>query len=184
LAEWPCKLIAQPERGGLSVNPVTALKVRRGGPAGTYLRQGNAVEISYDPKLAADPWALVATLAHELAHYFLDDYRKMPPGGAAGFEPSTDLCVVYLGFGLFAANTAFRFQQMQDFQSQGWSYSRHGYLKEREWTFALAVFLNLREIDPAPAVAHLKPHLASQLKRSLRYLNANPSIVSKIAAAR
>jgi len=57
-------------------------------------------------------------------------------------------------------------------------------LKEREWTFALAVFLNLREIDPAPAVAHLKPHLASQLKRSLRYLNANPSIVSKIAAAR
>ncbi len=183
LADWPCRLIAQPERGGLVVNPVTALKVRRGGPAGTYLRQGNAAEISYDPKLVNDPWALVATLAHELAHYFLDDYRKMPPGGAEGFEPSTDLGVVYLGFGLFAANTAFRFQQTQDFQSQGWAYSRLGYLKEREWTFAIAVFLRLRGIDPVQATPHLKPHLASQLKRSLRYLDANPGIVREISAA-
>jgi len=183
LAEWPCNLIAQPDRGGLAVNAVTAMKVRRGAPAGTYLRQGNAAEISYDPKLIADPWALIATLAHELSHYFLDDYRKMPPGGAEGFEPATDLGVAYLGFGLFAANSAFRFHQTQDFQSQGWATSRLGYLKEREWVFALAVFLALRGIDPAVAATHLKPHLASQLKRTIRYLKANPSIVAQIAAA-
>ena len=183
LGDWPCRLLAQPDRGGLTVNPVTALKARRSAPAGTYLREGNIAEISYDPKLVADPWGLVATLAHELSHYFFDGYRKMPPGGAEGIEPATDLGVVYLGFGLFAANSAFQFQQTQDFQSQGWSYSRLGYLKEREWVFALAVFLVLREIDPKPATAHLKPHFASQLKRTIRYLNDNPAIGASIAAA-
>jgi hypothetical protein len=85
LSEWPCRLIAQPERGGLVVNSVTAMKVQRGAPAGTYLRDGNIAEISYDPKLASDPWGLIAVLAHELSHYYLDNPRKMPPGGRRQF---------------------------------------------------------------------------------------------------
>lgn len=183
MSEWPCHLVPQHDHGDLSVNPVTALKIVRGAPAGTYRREGNAAEITYDPGLLNDPWALVATLAHELSHYYLDNYRKMPPGGPYKMEPTTDLGVVYLGFGLFAANTAFRFTQHQDFQSQGWQYRRLGYLKEREWVFALAIFLSLRGADAAAVMPHLKPHLVSQLKRTLRYLAANPTIVADIRAA-
>ena len=142
-----------------------------------------AAEITYDPRLVNDPWAFVATLAHELSHYYLDNYRAMPPGGPYKMEPTTDLGAVYLGFGLFAANTAFRFTQHQDFQSQGWQYQRLGYLKEREWVFALAIFLGLREIGVAAVVEYLKPHMQRQLKRTLRYLAANPTILAGLRAA-
>jgi hypothetical protein len=182
MSEWPCRLVPQHDHGELTVNPITALKVVRGAPAGTYRRDGNAAEITYDPRLIDDPWALVATLAHELSHYYLDNYRAMPPGGPYKMEPTTDLGVVYLGFGLFAANTAFRFTQHQDFQSQGWQYRRLGYLKEREWVFALAIFLSLRGIDTQAATSYLKPHMVSQLKRTLRYLAANPTILTQIGA--
>jgi hypothetical protein len=93
------------------------------------------------------------------------------------------LGVVYLGFGLFAANTAFRFKQTQDLQSQGWGYSRLGYLKEREWVYALAVFLLLRGIDIAVALPYLKPHMASQMKRTARYLRNNSAVLDDIRAA-
>lgn len=183
MSEWPCRLVPQHDHGELTVNPITALKVIRGAPAGTYRRDGNAAEITYSPRLVNDPWALVATLAHELSHYFLENYRAMPPGGPYKMEPTTDLGVAYLGFGLFAANTAFRFTQHQDFQSQGWQYQRLGYLKEREWVFALAVFLSLRGIGAESATPYLKPHMASQLKRMMRYLAANPTILSGVRAA-
>ncbi len=180
MQEWPCELIEQPDSGGLTVNPVTALKVRRAAPAGTFMHDGNAAQISYSPSLLKDRVALVSTLAHELAHYLIGHPRRMPPGGGSGLEPATDLAVTYLGFGIFGANSAFQYQQHQDYMSQGWGYSRLGYIKEREWIFALAVFLALKGLDASAAKPHLKSHLASQLNRTQKYLQLNPSILERI----
>jgi len=54
-------------------------------------------------------------------------------------EPLTDLLTVFLGFGVFTANAAFRIEQHQDGRSQGWSARRQGYLSEEEFGYALAV---------------------------------------------
>jgi hypothetical protein len=180
MSDWPCELIEQPEPGELIVNPVTALKVRKAAPAGTFMHDGNAAQISYSPSLLKDRLALVSTFAHELAHYLIGHPRRMPPGGGPGLEPATDLAVTYLGFGIFGANSAFRYQQHQDFMSQGWGYTRLGYIKEREWVFALAVFLALKGLDASAAKPHLKDHLASQLKRTQKYLELNPQILERI----
>jgi hypothetical protein len=180
MQEWPCELIEQPDTGSLTVNPVTALRVRKASPAGTFMHDGNAAQISYSPSLLKDRVALVSTLAHELAHYLIGHPKRMPPGGGSGLEPATDLAVAYLGFGIFGANSAFQYKQHQDFMSQGWSYSRLGYIKEREWVFALAIFLALKDIKADVAKPHLKSHLASQLNRAEKYLQQNSNILERI----
>jgi hypothetical protein len=53
---------------------------------------------------------LVATLAHELGHIIL-----LRPGlikrTKEDMEPLNDLLTIFLGFGIFTANAAFRFEQ-------------------------------------------------------------------------
>jgi hypothetical protein len=48
---------------------------------------------------------------------------------------------------------------------RGW---RKGYLPERAWIFALAVFLHLRKQSPEDARLHLKPYLIADLGKALR----------------
>jgi hypothetical protein len=123
---------------------------------------------------------LVATLAHELAHYRLAGVPTEPPGGADALEFATDLTTVYLGFGLFGANSAFNFRQYQDVMSQGWEAARQGYLSEREWVFALAVYLELRQQSSTEAKSFLKPHLYSDLRKAQRYFERNPHVLAVI----
>jgi hypothetical protein len=80
-----------------------------------------------------DPLSLVATIAHELGlgGGMLDP--KTPD-----HEPMTDLLTVFLGLGIFTANSATRFKQYQDDRRQGWSMQSLGYLPEQVYGYALA----------------------------------------------
>ena len=60
-----------------------------------------AIVISYVPALLKRPDHLIATLAHELAHYLLATARDSPPCEKEEREFLTDLAAVYLGFGVF-----------------------------------------------------------------------------------
>src|SRR5436305_643584 len=91
-------------------------------------------------------------------------------GGEDLHEYTTDLLTVYLGFGTFSANSAFNFSQHQDVMSQGWRYSRLGYLGERGFVFALAIFLELRNQSSDDVKSFLKPHLSADLLKARRYL--------------
>ena len=85
---------------------------------------------------------------------------------------------VYLGFGIFGANSAFNFSQHRDVMSQGWKYSRHGYLGERGLIFALAIFLELKKQTSDDVEPLLKRHLFSELKKARRYLNKRNMLLS------
>jgi hypothetical protein len=152
------------------VGDVTALKPIDHAPAGTFGTDGNEVVITYQPADVADPAKLIATFIHELAHYLLATRRSESPGGEDLHEYTTDLMTVYLGFGVFQANAAFNFSQHQDVMSQGWQYSRMGYLSERAFVFALAIFLELRGEGSDDANRFLKSHLAADLAKVRRYL--------------
>lgn len=181
LGEWTCRLIAQPERPQARVNEITALRPAGGHmPLGTFGVDGNEVVITYDSASLKDPAVLIATLAHELAHYLLATFPETPPGGKDNVEFATDLATVYLGFGLFGTNTAVQFQQHQDVGSQGWSLSRQGYLTEAEWCFALAVFLRLRGLGIDDAKPYLKDYLVGQLRQSLSYLDGKPDLIESL----
>lgn len=181
MAEWPCELVAQAARPNQRVAELGYVKIDSGSlPAGTFSRAGNKALITYDPDSVDKPAVLVATLAHELAHYLLHSVRDLPPGGDVMEEFATDLTTVYLGFGLFGANQAFNFSQFRDVYSQGWSTSGLGYLGERDWAFALAVYCALRGDDVAVLKEWMKPYLFTDVRKAARYLRKTPQTLAKI----
>jgi hypothetical protein len=150
---------------------------------GTFSIAGNAVQISYVPTLLARPERLIATLAHELAHYLLATAPTAPPCEDDEHEFLTDLTAAYLGFGVFMANSVFEFEAIQDGPMQGWRYGRSGYLPEQDLVFATALYITVKELDPHPAYQCLKPHLAKLLKRALRDLTSDKQLVEQIRAS-
>jgi hypothetical protein len=179
MAAWECGLVAQPEQSPLLVGEMVALERSEPAPAGTFGLEGNAPLITYDPSLADDPLKLVAVLIHELAHLRLMDLG-LPPGGEACVERATDLATVALGFGLFGSNCAFGFERYQGPISQGWRSARLGYLEEREWAFALAVFLTLTGRDVGETKRYLKGHLFADLGRAVAVLRARPAALAAV----
>jgi hypothetical protein len=123
--------------------------------------------------LLKDPVPLVATIAHELGHVILIGGGLLDPAAAADHESITDLLTVFLGFGIFNANSAARFGQFQDAGRQGWSMSRLGYLPQTVYGYALAKFATRRgEHKPAWA-RHLTTNVRAYFKSSHAWLARN-----------
>jgi hypothetical protein len=122
-----------------------------------------------------DPMSLVATIAHELGHAILLG-RKLMTAKTSDHEPMTDLLTVFLGLGIFTANSAGRFTQYQDDKRAGWSMQRLGYLPENVFGYALAKFAAERgELKPRWA-RHLSPNVKADFKQARRWLEQNPLI--------
>jgi len=140
------------------------------GAGGLYHHDPEArPHIEINEEQLKDPMSLVATLAHELGHIIL-----LRPGlvdrADPQMEPLNDLLTIFLGFGIFTANSAFRFEQHQDSTSQGWSARRLGYLSEEQLGYALARFAFERgETKPAWR-AFLATNVKSYMKRSAAWL--------------
>ena len=124
-----------------------------------------------------DPLALVATMAHELGHVILLGGGLMNPK-SVDHEPMTDLLTVYLGLGIFTANSAGRFKQFQEDRRIGWSMQRLGYLSEEVFAYALAKFAMERIEDRIMWERHLSTNVKSYFKRSRAWLAKNPQFVA------
>lgn len=181
LQEWECEL-----RPGERSRPIDAGNthlLRHEGPSapsGTFeITGGDAsrVVITYNPDLEGNPTSLIATFAHELAHYLLYSAGTVPPGGWDLHELHADLCAVYLGFGIFLANSARSFSQFQSGGEAGWSSSLQGYLSESALVTALAVTERLAGRDPLDAAPFLKDYLRKDLRNASRALaKAHPDL--------
>ena len=115
---------------------------------------------------------MVATIAHELGHLILlgDGHidRSTPD-----HEPMTDLLTVFLGPGIFGANSAARFRQHERGGWHGWSMRRLGYLSQEIYGYALAKFATERgEIKPE-WTRHLSTNVRVYFKRSLAWMAKN-----------
>jgi len=143
-----------------------------GGAAGTITLEprARAHRITVDEEQLDDPMRLVATLAHELAHVVVHQAGTPPPGGPEYVEPATDLCAVRLGFGVFQANSVFRFRQYTSGLMIGWSSSRQGYLGEVDLAYALAIFAALKDLKPRAVRRHLRANPRSYFRAALRDL--------------
>lgn len=171
LENWMCKLEIQEEDADPVVAATLAIQNAPTSPHGTFqATEDNEVVITYNPALASQPTQLVATFAHELAHYLTATSKEEPPGGWENWEFATDIAATFLGFGVFMANSAFSFSQYTNSDSQGWKSSRNGYLSESEHIYALAIFNALKGISAELALDHLKPHLKKLLKKAHKEL--------------
>jgi hypothetical protein len=168
MASWEVDLVADDNPLAQRGEPSAIMVAPQKYALGTFAVAGNRIQISYVPALLARPEHLIATFAHELAHFLLATARKPPPCEDDEKECLTDLTAVYLGFGVFLANARFTFEPFHHGSRQGWHMEHSGYLPEADLIFALALFLEAKELDPAPALACLKPHLAKMLRRTAR----------------
>ena len=182
VADLSCDLIVQPPHPELRVGEMVSLQRDASVAAGTFGLEGNSAAITYDPALANDPMKLIAVLAHEVAHLRLLGFKQSLPGGRDANERATDLATVALGYGLFGANCAFNFERHHDPVLQGWQCARLGYLDEREWVFALSVWLALTARDGGAAKRYLKPHLYADLRAATARLARRPSVLHRIQA--
>lgn len=184
IGNWPVDLVQGDEiiEGGRSLaSPIRSSTAS----LGMFIADGsNRVEIAYSASLLSDPQSLIATLAHELGHYIIS-LAPIPPVCAEDeIEFLTDLAAIYMGFGVFLANSAFKFEQWRDdaIGTQGWQSRRHGYLPEPDLIFGTAIFLRVKGLDPTEAEGSLKPHLAKQLRQALRDLDEREPEISGIRA--
>ena len=127
--------------------------------------------------LLKDPLSLVATVAHELGHVILLGGELMSPD-TPDHEPMTDLLTVFLGLGIFTANSAAQFKQFQEDRRIGWSMNRLGYLHQRVFGYSLARFATERGEHKPAWVRHLSPNVRADFKSSRRWLEENPDSVA------
>ena len=184
MPDWPCTLLAQELDAPAQVSEFVTLRDAPAGPSGSFAYEPGteAVTISYNPNLVDDPGAMVATFAHELAHYLFATAAKAPPGGPELEEFATDLGAVFLGFGIFAVNSSFRFAAHGDTFAQGWVFQRQGYLSGNELSFALALFVRLTGADEAAALSHLGNRYKGPFRAGLKWLDRQPDIVDSLRA--
>ena len=138
MADWPC--VVEPESHGPRMTPPPSNQI----PVFTY-----------NPDIV-DPKALIATFAHALARYLVETFEESAPGGPPLHEPAIELAAVFMGFGVFMANSAF-------------AEARYD-LNEGEFVHALAMFCLLRKLDPEAVAPHLNPHLRKYLRLAARDL--------------
>lgn len=177
MQDWSCRLEAQPEWSAHDRIGEFHYVQSAPAPNGTFRVENGEVIISYAPELADKPWDLVATLAHELAHYLLLEHQDALDEQT--HELATDLTVAYAGMGIFGANTAFQFRQYRDTFSQGWQSSGAGYLAPPSWGFALAVFGELKGAGP-DIDRWLTPEIAHLTKKARGYLARRPALLEPL----
>lgn len=166
MGDWPCELKEQDSDIDTRVAPTLAVAGAPRKPLGTFSinDDGSGATITYNPALVSNPTQMVATFAHELAHYLTGTAPSAPPGGWENWEFATDIAATFLGFGVFMANATFNFQQHSDTEVQGWQVSGGGYLSESEHSYSLAIFMLLKGISYDIAAPYCDINIRKLLK--------------------
>jgi len=141
--------------------------------AGLYFgkNESGRYDVLIEKKNLIDPTNLVATLAHEFSHIKLLGEQRIHEND----EYLTDLTVVIFGLGIFNANAAFK--EHRSFDSYG--YNSTGYLRQREWGYALALYAYFRREENSDWVKYLTPNVKSDFKKSTVFINRNQDRVFK-----
>ncbi|UOM35530.1 hypothetical protein [Acuticoccus sp. I52.16.1] len=181
IEDWHVDLIALDRPADAAAIGETFAVDARITAAASFAVDEHGVLITYSPEDLGRPMALIATFAHELAHYLVASADTPPLCTEDEEEFLTDLAACFLGFGVFLANA--RFEHQVGAGTYGWL--RRGYLPERDLVFATAIFLAVKGLDPIEARDALDPHLGPQLDQALADLEGRGEIaeLQRLAAS-
>ena len=116
-----------------------------------------------------DPMSFVATIVHELSHALLLGDQRIS-NNVSDHEWVADLTAVFLGLGVFGANSAVREASRPTGQWGSRALERQGYLTELQYAYALAIFAWTRgEVKPTWARS-LRPGVRIPMMQCIRYL--------------
>lgn len=141
----------------------------RHGAAGLYQSDGGKFRISVEVRNLEDPLAMVGTMAHELGHVHLLGHGRISDE-AEDHEPLTDLLTVYLGLGVFTANSVIREKYWHAGQVSGWSMGRRGYLGMPMYGYAFARFVRARDEDGSKWARELRLDVRTAFQQAMGFL--------------
>jgi hypothetical protein len=159
------------EREEPEIHPlgVMADPKKTSGASGYYAHAEGKDHILINVAEVNDPEGLVSTMAHELSHVILLARHRMSTQ-EPHMEALTDLTPIFLGFGIFIANTLLRRHGWTRGNVEGWSVQRKGYISPEMAGWALTLFCWSRgEVDPRWS-KYLAVDPKAYLKMGLRYL--------------
>jgi hypothetical protein len=126
--------------------------------------------IGFEESNLDDPAELVAIFAHELAHEVLLGGQLLA-GEERDEEELTDLTAIYLGMGVFTANSALDQRRIQWNWASTSYLSSGGYLKANQCGYALAVLSWLGRSTDMEWHRWLRPDQADAVRSGLAYLD-------------
>lgn len=133
--------------------------------SGTYQRINNEVVIRINENLLNEPIALIATMAHELAHEILLGENRIKEND----EYLTDLVAIFYGYGIFLGNSKFSFDASSDGLTSSWNMSNKGYLPEQIIAYATAKLSMLRK-EEINYQKYMTGQFAKCFDKTVRYL--------------
>lgn len=133
---------------------------------GMYSEKRNKFSIGIELEVLKDPINLIATLAHELSHFILLGEGRLEKND----EELTDLNTIAMGFGIFTANSTFKFEQWRGTSHQGWQAKRQGYIPEQVSAYSLALMTNYQKRDDSNWTKYLNKSIKKMYDKNLEYL--------------
>lgn len=111
---WPVTLTAMGDEGPLDLSSHIIVPSQNTAAGSISSNDDGETEIRFSRDILDSPSELIATFAHELAHLLLHTRGVEEGVSAEDAELLTDLAAVYMGFGVFLANSAFELVQFND----------------------------------------------------------------------
>jgi uncharacterized protein YjbI with pentapeptide repeats len=140
------------------------------GTAGLYHEEAGRFRVWVELSNLADPLGMVGTMAHELGHVLLLGQGRIT-AEVEDHEPLTDLLSVFLGLGVFTANSVLRENYWHAGVVSGWSMGRRGYLSMPMFGYALALFARARDEEKPEWERHLRPDVRAAFRAANRFLS-------------
>jgi len=130
----------------------------------------NQIQLVFRGQQINQPQHLIASLSHQIAQYLALHTSTLPPGDNEYWVQATELLATAFGFGIMQANSSYTFKGgcSSCFNPNA---VRQSSLTEPDNIYALAIFCQLKDIDKAEVLPHLKSHLRPLFKRALKQLS-------------
>ncbi len=169
--DWPVTLTAMGDEGPLDLSSYVIVPSQNTAAGSIASNERGEIEIKFSRDILESPSELVATFAHELAHLLLHTRGVEEGISTDDAELVTDLAAVYMGFGVFLANSAFELVQFNDgLLGGGWASRRQGYLTENTLVYATVLFCSIKDDGFDEAREGLKPRLRKVFDRAIQQL--------------
>lgn len=136
---------------------------------GLYAEKNGRFEIWLEVNCLDDPGGVIATLAHEIGHVRLLGEHRITPE-TEDQEELTDLLVVFLGLGVFAANASLHETNIHGSGYSAWSVGKRGYMSMHAIGYALSLYALTRGQSRPDWLIHLRPDAKAYVSRGIRYV--------------
>lgn len=184
LSHWPFQLVSDEVVESIESPRLLINGIMRGsqGVTSNTDEKLNKLIVPYNPGLLRDPQVLIATYAHNLAHYLGLLAQEPPPGGQENWPHITELLAVFSGFGIFMANSAFTQKIRSCSSCSGPAVERTNFLSQYDISYALAIFCALKGISKADANRYLKTSLRPFYKKAVQDVTERSDELNKLKA--